>query len=136
MEFYAKIYNKNKFIAVNDSDYESIGKLKNNTIYKIVATQPRNYEFHKKFMALCNLYFQNQDCFINFDHCRKWLTMKAGFYEEIKTPNGVMFEPVSIKFASMDELEFKEVYSKVLDVVFKELGSTKEDIEQELINFM
>jgi len=135
MEFYATISNK-RLIGQHDSDYELIGKLKANTVYKIVATRPRNYEFLKKYFALINLAYENQEHFNNSDEMRAWLTMKAGFYKRVETPTGEMFQPESISFSSMTEDKFNDLYSKVLYQVCLFLDISSEDVQRELINFM
>lgn len=117
-------------------DYDRFKKLKIGEVYKCDIKQERNYELLKKFFALCNLAFENQEKFISFDHYRKYLICKAGFYTAVETDNGTFIIPDSISFGSKDELEFREVYSKVLDVVIKEIGITSEQIEKEIINFM
>jgi hypothetical protein len=135
MEFYAQISNR-KLIPEYDSDNEQIVKLKPNLTYKFVVTAPRNVMFHRKFFALLNLCYQNQDKYTNFEHLRGILTMKAGYYETVITDKGTVYWPLSISFAKMDNLEFEQLYSKVLDEVCKMIGSSNEEIEKELINFM
>lgn len=117
-------------------DYDKFNKLKIGEVYKCDITKERNYEFHKKFMALVGLAFENQEKFINFNHYRKYLVCKAGFYTAVETDNGTFVIPDSISFGSKDEIEFQEIYSKVLDVVIKEIGITNEQIEKEITNFI
>ncbi|HEC36626.1 hypothetical protein LCGC14_1312380 [marine sediment metagenome] len=117
-------------------DYDKFKKLKIGEVYKCDIKKERNYEFHKKFMALANLAFENQEKFINFDHYRKYLTCKAGFYTAVETDNGTFVIPDSISFGNKDEFEFAEIYSKVLDVVIKEIGITSEQVEEQIINFL
>ncbi len=135
MEFFAQISNK-RLVPEYDSDQEQISKLKPGTTYKFVVTSPRNIRFHRLFFALINLCYENQTEYTNADDLRAVLTMKAGYYKAIRTDKGTIYLPESISFASMDEIKFKEVYSKVLDEVVKMIGSTSEEIEKELINFM
>jgi len=119
-----------------DSDLEEKKKLKIGQEYECEIRVVRNYQFLKKFMALCWLGFHNQDWCEQFEHYRKWLTMKAGFVDIIATPTGTMYEAKSISFSAMDEVEFERVYQAVIDVLMKEIGIEKRDIERELLNFM
>ena len=135
MEFYCQFKNA-KLIPEFSTDYDKVAKLRPDTTYKVVITQPRNVGFHRRFFALLNLAFANQDSFINFDEMRAWLTMKAGFYKRVQTPTGEMFQPESISFASMDDIEFNEVYKRVMDVICNWLDLDDETIQVELINFM
>ena len=119
-----------------NSGYDSYQKLKIGWEGEVTFKQVRNYEFHKKFMALINMAFENQDKYNNFDHYRKRLTIKAGFYTAYEMDGWTHKEADSISFASMDEIEFEDLYSKMLDVIIKELGITGEEVAQNIIDFM
>ena len=70
------------------------------------------------------------------DNLRAYLTVKAGFYETIKTDTGVMYLPKSISFAKMDELEFEQLFIKFLNVSSKLIGVDNGDIMNELSEFL
>ena len=135
MKLIVQIINS-KIIPLYNSDYEKLSKIRPGVEYQIEIKQPRNVLFLRKFYALMNLTFDNQEHFDNLDSMRKWLQMKAGYYTETITPTGVMFEPKSISFASMDELEFNELYQRVMDQVCEFLDTTQEDILENIVNFM
>lgn len=119
-----------------NSGYEEYQKLKVGWEGEITFKQVRNYEFHKKFYALINMAYENQEKFNNVTHYRKYLTCKAGFYTAYETDKGTFIEADSISFASMDELEFSDLYSKMIDVIIQEIGVTSEIIEKEIVEFM
>lgn len=123
-------------IPCHNSDYEKYSKLKIGWEGEVEFRQPRNYEFHKKFMGLVNLAFESQEKFDQFDAYRKYLTAKAGYYKAFPTDKGVFIIADSISFANKDEFEFQKIYSNVLDVVIKEIGVTSEEITKNLVNFM
>ena len=135
MKFFAEISALNQIKPCFDSDYQALKRIPKNTEVEIEIKQKRNIRFHRKAMALLNLAFQNQDKFEQFNHLRYYLTMKAGWVDIVATPQGQMFIPKSISFSAMDEIEFSDWYDKVLDQVINLIGSGKEEIEQELINF-
>lgn len=55
----------------------------------------------------------------SFEAFRAWATMEAGFYDVHQMPDGsLMRVPRSISFAAMDDLEFGQLYSAVLDVLW------------------
>ena len=118
----------NSLKAAYNSDLENIKKLKEGVIYEVNIKKPRNLMFHRKFFALINLVFENQETFDNSEDLRYYLTMKAGFYKKVKTPTGEMFIPKSLKFDKMDNVEFEEVYNGAIKVIEKELLITKQDI--------
>lgn len=122
-------------IPLYPSDYDEKRKLKIGETYKAVITRPRNYEFHKKFFALINLGFSNTSLEMPFDTYRKYLIQKAGFFKAYNTPKGTYFEAESISFASMSKEIFEDLYSRVVDEVIKDIGTTTEEIEKQLIEF-
>lgn len=123
-------------VPLYDSDYENLKKIKIGDEVKAEIKKPRNYLFHKKFFALLNLAFQNQDEFDNFEKFRFVMVMKAGWFEAIKTGKGVVYMPKSISFGKMDEFEFEKLYNAMLQEVITLIGADKETIENELISFM
>ena len=135
-----KLYVKNTLsglIPLYDSDFDQKKKLKIGQEYLVEIRHPRNYQFHKKAMALFNIGHQNTpEINMPFDVYRKWVTMRAGYVDIYETPRGKLYDAKSIAFGSMDQIEFEEVYSRVLDVIIKDLGITEDDINSEIISFM
>ena len=70
------------------------------------------------------------------DVYRKIMTMWAGYFKAYDTGKGIHYEAESISFGSKTQDEFEKIYSRVLDEIIKDIGSTSEEIEKELINFM
>ena len=92
----------------------------------------RNPLFHRKFFALLNLGFEhfemkNEGMIYNghkvaknFDSFRENITILAGYYEATTDVQGnLKLTAKSISFANMDEAEFEQVYSKVLDALLE-----------------
>tara|TARA_R100000808_G_C2141025_1_gene148854 strand:+ start:643 stop:1062 length:420 start_codon:yes stop_codon:yes gene_type:complete len=98
----------------------------------VTLKHPRNYRFHKKYFALINLGFENQEAYNNVDHFRKIMQMKAGFYDICRTDKGIVPLPKSISFGSMEEGQFSEVYGKVLEQVADHLGLGTDDLSEEV----
>ena len=135
MEVYLK-RTQSGLVALYDSDNESLRKLRIGDEVKGVLIKPRNYNFHKKFFALLNMAFENQDKYNSFDVFRAIMIMKSGFYIEVQTDKGLVFLPKSISFAKMDEVEFQDLYSRMVDQVIKLLECTEKDIEENIVNFL
>jgi hypothetical protein len=125
-------------VPVYSSDAEKLKdcKLKLNEDYECEIKKPRNYQFHKKYFSLVNLCFENQDKFEDIDDLRYYLTMKAGYVKRIDTGTGEMILPKSISFSSMDEIEFDKLYQKTIDVICKFIGIEKQDLLNEVLNYM
>ena len=118
------------------SDFDQKRKLKLGVEYEADIKLPRNYPFLKKFMALINLGCENSSLNMPAETYRKYMTIKAGFYNAYQTSKGVYYEAMSISFSSMEEEEFQDVYSRVLDKIIEDIGADKKDIEEMLIEFM
>ncbi len=133
-----RIYCRNTLsglVPLYPNDMDEKRKLKVGRDYEVEIKHPRNYEFHKKFFALINLAHNNTHLDMPFDAYRRYLIAKAGYFDVYTTDKGQFIEPKSISFTSMNQVEFEEVYSRVLNVIIKELGLTEEEVTENLINF-
>ncbi|QIL40997.1 DUF1367 family protein [Pedobacter sp. HDW13] len=119
----------NTFKVAFDSDYEKLQKIKPNEMVECEITKPRNYKFHKKFFALINLVFDNQEIYQHLDDLRHDLIVESGYFESRPNLYGEEIKkPKSISFAKMDEYEFNELYSAVLDTIIKHFNFDRQDI--------
>jgi hypothetical protein len=119
----------NSFKAAFDSDYEYIKKLKQGEIYFWEVKRERNIMFHRKFFALIQMVYQNQEHYNSFDKLRKDLLIDSGYFEEHTSIWGeVIRDAQSISFASMDQDTFDKMYSDVLDNIVKHFHFDKQDI--------
>jgi len=138
MQFFAKNTEKG-LIPLYPEDLDEKKKLKLGEMVKCERWKERNIKFHKKFFALLKIGLENTKTFtepIPFNAYRAWAVMKAGYHELYKTNRGLMVLPKSISFKSMDEDEFQELYSAVLDVIIRDTGADKQFIEEQLIDFL
>lgn len=116
----------------DDATVDQLQKRKAGTVYLVEFSVPRNIKFHRKFQALVNLVFDNQDKYSNREDLLTELKLQVGHYEEHITLGGrVIYQPKSISFASMDEDEFSTFYSKVIDVVLRHFltGMDKDELD-------
>jgi len=119
-----------------DSDNDMLKKIPLDTILEYEVRVGRNIQFHKKFFALLNLTFSNQEEFTNFNVFRDAVVIGAGFYEEVQRLGGEMtIEAKSISFSKMDEMEFQELYGKVLDTIIEYFKFPRQGIEEEIAKF-
>jgi len=95
------------FKLAYNSDYELAKKVPLNEPIVFEWSKPRNLKFHKKFFALLNMVYENQEQYNNIEHLRKDLTISAGYYDLRYNIEGVeVQEAKSISFAKMDDVEF------------------------------
>ena len=137
MNFFLQKQKSGLFAPIDDDDFRKSLKIDTGEIVKVEYWKKRNYEFHKKFFALVNMVFDNQEVFTNLDTLRKELTIESGFYTEYVDFQGVVQrEAKSISFASMDEAEFSDLYGKFCDTVIRLMGWDTELIEENIESFL
>ena len=126
------------FIPAYDSDKELMSNIKVGEIYKYKFSKPRNLKFLRKFFALINLVYENQEHYSSIDHLRRDLTIESGYYDVRvnKFTGEEIIEAKSISFASMDEIEFGKLYNKFLVTVVRVFGWDGEEIENNIADFM
>ena len=117
------------------SDHDKFGKLKLNEEYLCDVKQPRNLKFLRKYFALLQLVFDNQEQIDNFEDFRAIIIMKAGFYRQIETEKGVVWLPKSISFSNMSTEQFENLYSKTLDICGKFINLEAEILRDEVVGF-
>jgi hypothetical protein len=124
-------------IPASGSEFDKLqeAKLKEGEMYEVEIRKPRNIDFHRKYFALINLCFENQETFNNADELRAFLTMKSGYFKRIETPTGTMYLPESISFAKMDNIAFEDFYNKSIQSVLDFLGCDKDDLIQQIATF-
>lgn len=105
-------------------------------IVEIEVKAKRNIEFHKRFFAIINLTFQNQDISDNINDFREAVTIAAGYYHYQKQVDGSEIKRAdSISFSSMDQLYFEQLDNQVFNICLKILGCKSEELELELLKF-
>ena len=101
----------------------------------VTLRKPRNPGFHRKFFALMQIGFDNQEKYDALEAFRKEVTMRAGWYVEHHHLTGkISYEAKSISFSAMDELEFQELFYKCIDIIIEHFmpGTDRQAIEAEV----
>jgi len=125
-------------VPASRGEYDKLEKAKfsDGEIYEVEINKKRNIKFHRKFFALINLCYENQEVYKNIEDLRKELIIGAGYSRTVVTHHGeVRTEAESISFSSMDEIKFEDVYERVLTEVMMMLDCTNDDINEQLKNF-
>ena len=93
----------NALVAIDDYNADLLAKIKSgeDRIYK--TKKARNPRFHRKFFALIKIGHDNTDLNMPIDSYRKYITVKAGFFERFPTKKGEYIEAKSIAFDKMDD---------------------------------
>lgn len=121
---------------VQTSDLPEIQKWKDGKMVQIEVTAPRNIKFHRKFFAMLNIAFDNQDVYHN--RAAFLDVIKYGIYhvKSIVMPNGqISYAPKSISFAKMDNSEFEKFYNSAGEYIEKAFGIDWHLLSQEADKF-
>jgi hypothetical protein len=124
------------------SDENEFKKLKNNVVYFVEIKQPRNIEHHKKIFAITNcVLFNLPELSIWRDKTPyaliKAIEMELGYVDQRILLNGdAYFEPQSISFESMNQLEFQEFYDKAIPILASMINVEVDELESNSVEFM
>lgn len=133
MKAFFKVLPNGSLSPCDEDTKKYISRRKPGQIMSADIRMARNYGNHQRFFAFLNTTFGMQDHFEQLEAYRYWITMKSGWFVTIVAPNGnTMFKAKSIDFSSMDEDEFKKLFSAAIDVFLNEFGNglTEDDILQ------
>ena len=120
-----------KLYPADEISEEAIRQIPPGEVVRITWARERNPKFHNKMFGLLRAGFANQECFSSFEMFREWALIKAGWADVAIAPDGkAVVRAKSISFSSVDEDKFAEIYSAVLDVLFKEFGTTQEIVDE------
>lgn len=134
---------KNGFlIPSSECDQENIALMTDGKTYKCEFSSPRNIKFHRRYFALLDVLFNIFDpepvshkgelAIKNRERFRKDIAIATGHYELVISIKGeCKAEAKSISFASMDETQFSELYSRTIDYGLLRIakGKTKAEID-------
>lgn len=102
-------------------------------------TRPRNLQHHRKFFALCQLIAANTDKVQDVDDLVFRLKIATGHCRRHVTADGVvLYEPLSISFASMDQTEFDAFYARCLNIICAHIipELDRADVEREVLEMV
>ena len=124
-------------------------ELKGNDIYTVEIKKGRNLQHHRKFYALLQLCYANQDRYDDLESMTAAVKYYLGHAKAIEGSDGkVYIIPKSISFAKMDQTEFEKFYDRAVNFLIKHIMPTcktsegktielsKEDLEREVRSFL
>ena len=109
--------------AMDDKAMKLVNKLDPGDQIVVDIKPNRNVEFLRKGFVLLTAMYENQERFTNEEDFRTEISILCGWYRQYVRHNGeIVYTPKSWSFADMDEEEFAELYSKMLDIALKRFG--------------
>lgn len=98
----------------------------------------RNGKYHKLYMALLHLVFENQERYANFEVFRKAVEFAAGHVEVIPSLDGEPLMQVrSIAWDQLDEIEFGKLFPLVMRICVDTFlqGTDMEYLRDEVLRY-
>lgn len=132
-------------VPMYNSDLDLKNKLKVGTVVRCSVSNPRNYEFHKKFFALVRLTFDNLPAHLaevwqihNEEDMLRRFKRDLGYYTTTHNAEGeVEITYGSISFAAMEQHDFEDFYNQCIDMVLYKYikGLDRQNLITEIENF-
>lgn len=125
------------FVPADEEAKHALRKYKVGETFRADVKKPRCYTNHKRFFALLNLTFENQEQYRNFEHFRKAVQIEAGHVDELITLDGeVLLLPKSIDYSTLDELEFQVLFGQTMTVCARILGNLNlDELQAEVMRY-
>ena len=129
------------FEPIDDLGREALSKIGVGDLVRAEIKRPRNTDHHRKFFAMLNLVYENQEHYKSPNDLLEVLKIRIGHCHTVQTKHGEVKIPKSISFAAMDQTEFDQFYNRAVDWVLSEVipglqrGELDSEIEQELKAF-
>ena len=127
----------NGLVPADEQAKQAVKRWRMGETLKCTVRKPRDYINHKRYFALLNLTFENQEKYTSFEHFRKAVQIAAGHVDELITIEGeITFTPKSIAYDALDEMEFCKVFGETMAVCAKILGDMDlHELEQEVLRY-
>lgn len=105
---------------MSEQDAERLKRFKVGEPFKTDAKKPRNGKHHRLGFGMLQWVFENQDRFDVFEDFLVEMKLRTGHYKEHITLRGkIIYVPMSLSFAELDEVEWGEWRSKAVDAILK-----------------
>jgi len=134
---------KTGWLPPHETDIAESRKLDFGTQVKVNYKKSRNPGNHRRYFAMLQLVLENairpdgSDMFKNIDETRFYMMIKTGNVEHLFIDSVYIIKPKSIAFDEMPEDEFRELFSKSIDVALKDCipGTDRGEFEQQILAF-
>ena len=107
-----------RLVPADDAARAALSKIKHGSDIEVEIRRPRNIQHHRKFWALLNLVFENQDKYEEPEHLLAALKASVGHCDFLPGKDGMLVAvPKSIAFHKMDQTAFNEFYDRCVDKI-------------------
>lgn len=123
---------------VDEAGEEVMRRLAVGDVVRVEVRRPRNLPHLRKFYALMNLIFANQERYQSLDEMVMAIKLAVGHVRLIQLPNGdVVRLPASIAFDALDQHGFDEFYERVVKLVCERIvpNLPEDELRAQLMEF-
>jgi hypothetical protein len=115
-------------VATDEVAEAEMAKLPRDKLLRADIVAPRNIGLHRKAFVLLNKVLPHSN-YPTIDALRAAMTIGAGFVEATVDPYSgeVVWYPKSWKFDHLDDVEFQELYSRLIDVALQIIPNSKRE---------
>ena len=129
MDFFCRVLPEG-LVPLDDADWNEKRKLGIGKDVKVHITIPRNLKFHRKFMALLTIVYDNlpekfsnphdpNNYIGNLSSLLAAIKKDLGYCDIFRVNGELIFQPKSISFSSMDETAFAHFYDLAVTDILK-----------------
>jgi Protein of unknown function (DUF1367) len=105
-------------MPLDSQGQEYVQSLAAGEVVRAAFKKDRSPGHHRKFFGILRLVFENQDKYLSEEGLRFAVMIAAGYADQIALEGDkVAFRPVSINWATMDQLEFEKFYKAALAAI-------------------
>lgn len=119
---------------VDDAGEDFLSHLAQGEIIEVTIRRPRNIKHHRKFFAMLQLVFSNQNAYKSLDDLLEVCKLSIGHCRTIRTKVCDVKIPNSISFSSLDQDAFNDFYDRAVQWVIADVipGLRREDLDEEV----
>jgi hypothetical protein len=121
-------------IGESGADQDYIARLGEGDILECDTRKARHPAHHRKFFALLNSAFENQDKYRNRTDLLVALKLRCGWYDEYITHDGkLVYIPQSLSWARMGQEDFAKFYNEAIVALADMFGTEDVVLEADQI---
>ncbi len=114
---------------------EALRRIKHGAELEVTIRQPRNIRHHRKWWALIDKVYENQEHYQTKGLFVLALKVALGHCDtEVDSEGRVLYDPRSIAFHNMDQTEFSEFYENTINLIVTRFlpGVTDDELRREV----
>lgn len=104
----------NSLRPADETAEQALQGIKHGDVVSVEIKRPRNLLHSRKFFAMLQIVFDNQEHYTSLDDLRAVCLCEIGHCNTVQRPDGYIKYPRSMNFASLDQDEFNALYDKAV----------------------